>query len=929
MAVAKLTEKPQGSTATADTSFVVTQQETSGGVTKETVVRLKPAEVANALKAAGNFINEEELSEVESKSDLLANANDVMIKKDLISRMKFGNYVTSGSEKSGFTLVGSQQTLSMSEIKYADRGFVVHMKPETAENIALAVALFGSKSDGKYYGYRVVSGWFSYSLRSISVPAGVYYWIGFRNNQNPTTLTREDIDNGFEIFETANGIGFGASNAGDIGYTPNSDGVNIEIRYTDKILHVDAAEWGRTKVTYEVYENANPGSVPVSIRHSLAAPFDIPADTYYRLVVFQLDDDTPVIRTYDEIVELYNSLVITDDTKTDFDRLRDAPDSMYKRDLISRLSFNNVVTSGNDEAGYTLVGSAQTLGLSKFQYAEKNVIVFAKPAALNQVGVGVEIFEYVDSKYTNMVSYTWFAPDTLKSFTIPAGAYYWIGFRNGTNPTTLKKDDLYQYYEVFETTSNIGVSGSNVKGYFSVSNNKAAVDIPIRYAPELTYVDSDDWSHTRVTAVIYPSNAVNAVPSSITYGKKQKFTIPGDSYFRLVVYTVDDSGNQISYGSFDEVIALYDKIKVYNVDEALKSQYGDFGALGLIANLATRIQTLEEANGVNTVPGYYESHIANKVAEINELKPEKGGQFIFITDIHVGGYSSRGGNQMHSHALINRIVNNTTIDKVFNGGDLLNNDASYSVPRSINRICKAISYAQPDRNCKQFFVVGNHDGGLDYGSGGVVTSPRHITADELAVASNVYSVAPYVRYDDYSPFQLYYDDPVEEIRYIVLDIGERDAATDETYTDSLKFYLNALVTTPEGYHVVVFNHRIINSELEVQEAYKQYLLDPMDALKAKTTYTLGSVTMDFSDASGIPACIICGHSHLDAEGVSEGGVPWFVTTSDNGGANIDESVTRTVGTITEQAFDVFTIDTENRAIYITRVGAGADRTAGY
>ena len=76
------------------------------------------------------------------------------------------------------------------------------------------------------------------------------------------------------------------------------------------------------------------------------------------------------------------------------------------------------------------------------------------------------------------------------------------------------------------------------------------------------------------------------------------------------------------------------------------------------------------------------------------------------------------------------------------------------------------------------------------------------------------------------------------------------------------------------------------------------------------------------------ACLITGHSHID-ESDSENGMLVICTTCDNHTLLVDSSITRTKGTDTEQAFDYVQIDTANRKIYCTRIGAGNDREFSY
>jgi hypothetical protein len=75
-----------------------------------------------------------------------------------------------------------------------------------------------------------------------------------------------------------------------------------------------------------------------------------------------------------------------------------------------------------------------------------------------------------------------------------------------------------------------------------------------------------------------------------------------------------------------------------------------------------------------------------------------------------------------------------------------------------------------------------------------------------------------------------------------------------------------------------------------------------------------------------------GHAHLDRIVHTPGGIPVVLTTSDkympwmSGETNNEPwlSETRTVGTITEQAFDVVVLDKDARKLTFVRIGAPAD-----
>ena len=231
-----------------------------------------------------------------------------------------------------------------------------------------------------------------------------------------------------------------------------------------------------------------------------------------------------------------------------------------------------------------------------------------------------------------------------------------------------------------------------------------------------------------------------------------------------------------------------------------------------------------------------------------------------------------------------------------------------------------------------FYIVGNHDGGLDYNGSGETVSPWHIKPDLLMQISNIYSNSDICVYDNASPFQYYFDNKKAGIRYIVLAFSMRSVSTEETYTDALVFLVRALNSVPEGYHVVIFTHRAgYDRETGTfNEAGTAYVLNVLDAYKNKTQVVVDSTTYDFQNANGVPVCLIFGHIHVDANGATPSGIPWFATSTDNCGAEMQDSpLTRTIGTVTEQLFDVVTVDKTNRTVYLTRIGAGSDRSATY
>lgn len=704
----------------------------------------------------------------------------------------------------------------------------------------------------------------------------------------------------------------------------------VEIRFTASGVDV-----GTVNFVFQIEKAAHPdGTIDADILHQQTFVEKVEA------METELED----IRTGSNGVE-YDSA--GDAVRGQIDDIKDAicNSDNLKRDILPFMQFGNYSVVGNNAIGYSLSANAQTYSMSSFVYAKNPIVFIKKPEAISAgLTCAVQIFRKQNDKYVDSTSMmSWFNATQTGGTSIEAGVYYWIGFRDGRNPHQLTKDKIKDYFEIFEVFGNVGYGQSSTTIAGFTGSAHVSIDIKTEYAETDLRVMSNDWTHMRVTYGKYPSDALFTAATQWEYSKYADFVIPAGTYYRLGIFRVDNNGTAIAQTEYRDLLEMRSAVVVGEADSvAIKfnplyqnDQIDARGLTTLVANIAKRLAVVEASNDINVIPAYYQTHIADKATAINALRPADGSQFAFITDIHIGGYTNRGGNTLNAHALLNYLCEHTIINKVFNGGDLLNNNANYTIPDSIQKIRTAIGYAQPDTVANQFYIVGNHDGGLDYDGGGNITSPRHITPELLAVASGVYSVAMDVVYDPNSPFQFYYDNGTEGIRYIVLDIGERDNATDEGYLNSWRFFADALMSTPDGYHIVVFNHisGYSASTGEIAESYKQYIYDTLDAYKARQSYTLiGTETRNYAGAKGVVACVICGHSHEDFQGYTTGGIPWFVTTTDNAGGQFTNGVIgtgRPTGTTDEQAFDVFTVNKETKTINVTRIGYGADRTATY
>ena len=155
-------------------------------------------------------------------------------------------------------------------------------------------------------------------------------------------------------------------------------------------------------------------------------------------------------------------------------------------------------------------------------------------------------------------------------------------------------------------------------------------------------------------------------------------------------------------------------------------------------------------NSTNTsegIPDYWVEHINSKISEINtinELNGSDGDSFVFLTDTHFPGNSG------NSFSLIKYIMNNTSVEKLFISGDIIEGNQGNSVDMSLLR-----NISNQLDGIKVFPVRGNHD------------------AHESDILDNQWydvftkKLSNYCKTND--KLYYYYDNEVQKIRYIFAD----------------------------------------------------------------------------------------------------------------------------------------------------------------
>lgn len=593
-----------------------------------------------------------------------------------------------------------------------------------------------------------------------------------------------------------------------------------------------------------------------------------------------------------------------------FYRVSDA-NLIRQENLVDSLSWSLCVP-GTNQINF----SSTTLGTSELVPTDTSMMLEVLD---DTYSVAVVYFE--PGNFSNQSSHTWFENGVTKVI-IPAGVTFYLGVRkkdvgNQQLPTSFSEIISLRKYDdiVFGVASKGLFQAYNFINISSTSHRVAKIN--------MAYAEEDLLFHPRneksvYTLIMFKGETLNYYTSegwSTEYSKNVPIVIPKGTWYNYSTCFKEDG---TEYGTEGMAKEMYESIEVIPVSKIEHITNGLQSTQSQIATLLERINALESFRSINVVPTYYNQHLTEKIAEIKTHNATA--RFGFITDTHFNGYN----NAKHSKALMTRICKEVpTIRHFFNGGDLVNTGANYTKEDIIRNLNKASDYVRPDCFVRYHNIFGNHDTGEDY-PGGVKVEAK-LTVEEYADATGSYLSYVNEVYDPLNCTQYYLDDG--DVRYIVLNANLREL-TGETYTDTWRFFARSLLSA-NNKTIVIFNHIIRGSNLQIPP-FTQTMFDAIDAYNAREAFTYSGADFDFSNANSQIACLIGGHTHKDEDLTTTDGIPVIITTTDNAGAELSGStLVRQVGTVSEQAFDIFTLNTEERRIYATRIGAGTSRTFRY
>ena len=334
-------------------------------------------------------------------------------------------------------------------------------------------------------------------------------------------------------------------------------------------------------------------------------------------------------------------------------------------------------------------------------------------------------------------------------------------------------------------------------------------------------------------------------------------------------------------------------------------------------------------NAYVSIPDYFVANVQNGIDRYLKIKNNIiGDSFCFLTDVHVQT------NRMNSGAILRYIGKNTDCKKVFCGGDV---SVAYNSSASVDTLeGYASDWLAQMRKFKDdmsyYGMRGNHDIYM-YDSSSFTTLYQlpYSSAYALTCGAN----GEVSKTGGYGTMYYAVDNTMEKIRYICVDTSDTSDTKEDSQErmrmtqEQLQWIADTMMEVDDGWSIIVLGHVPASDLLYGFPEGYQTAIDEMTALGSilidyknkRSTNEYG----DFTNAKGELVAYICGHAHTDFSAVDDGML--FVQITCDSRAQIDRDGSdynwlRSSGTVSEQALDIFTVDTLNKKLYATRIGAG-------
>ena len=348
-------------------------------------------------------------------------------------------------------------------------------------------------------------------------------------------------------------------------------------------------------------------------------------------------------------------------------------------------------------------------------------------------------------------------------------------------------------------------------------------------------------------------------------------------------YDISGYGNCIFLIAKDDDSTIttddYDKVNFYAVN-----------AITVFDNLENRLKAL---------PDYWQTYMDAKQPALDAADISLGfygTSFIFVTDVHVNG------NNMMSPKLIKYLLEHTALNMVVCGGDIVSGYNTYD-----NAVAEITKWRDAMDGTGSITIYGNHDGNSNAQPDSTAIIPKSAFYGLIdRETENVVNWEPGYLYG-------YADNSAQKIRYLYLDTGAPDSAT--MSAAEVNWMKSKLLELSNGWYAVIFAHQF----------WTNTSASSTPTLDGNGTKIINALTDIYENMTGKVACVVAGHAHRDISMVTDMGFPVIATTCDtsyNASTWDPDNPTRTAGTTTEQAFDIYYVNTDAKTIDTIRIGAG-------
>ena len=301
------------------------------------------------------------------------------------------------------------------------------------------------------------------------------------------------------------------------------------------------------------------------------------------------------------------------------------------------------------------------------------------------------------------------------------------------------------------------------------------------------------------------------------------------------------------------------------------------------------------------IPEYWQSALDNGVEAINTTLCTTGrnkSAFLFYTDVH-WNY----GSQM-SPTLLKYLYNHTGMTKTFFGGDIVNNEGTDYDAMAYLWDWRSKLKGLPNHHS----VVGNHDDGNATNN---LFSEQYIYGYLLSAEETL----DIVRGD--SGLYYYVDTPSEKTRYLCLDTAYQGVGDNQK-----EFVKDALLTTPEGWHIVAIAHIWHDTNYNVNPPIPADVSSDASILLSMFD-SYNSRNGDYAECGGWVEFCIGGHTHWDHDSKSATGIPIILVETDS--RHVRSGLNYAAGTTTEASVNGIIADYDHHKIHVVRIGRGESR----